>query len=96
MGARLISLSNYRQLQLAANRQKAKGPCLGVRSKKASRPQSMKTAQRLVGSHVDSVERVALDLAFCRARVSAKWWDYSLILPTIFFLSCLAVIAFGL
>jgi hypothetical protein len=97
VGGHVISLTDYRQLQLAANREIATGPSVRMRSKKASHPQSMKTQQQqLVGSHVDSVDRVAVDLIFCRANVSSKWWDYKFILQAIFFLGCLAVVAFGL
>jgi hypothetical protein len=97
MGGRLISLADYRELHGAGNvRERSKGPSLRARPKKGSRGQPMKTRQRVVGSHVDSIDRVTIPRALSRTNVSPKWWDYRFILPSVFVLSCLALVAFGL
>ena len=85
MGGRVISLIEYRQFHLVANRREMpKGPSLRARPKKGSRGQPMKTRQRVVGSHVDSIDRVTIPRALSRTNVSPKWWDYRFILPSVF------------
>jgi hypothetical protein len=98
MGGRVISLIDYRELRLAGSvRETAKGRYFRVNLKNASHMRSMKTRQRLVGSHVDSIDRVRVLSAFSGTNLSPKWSsDYRFVVPAAFFLICLVLVAFGL
>lgn len=92
MGGRVISLIDYRGLRLARNGQTAREPSLGVRLKKPH-PRPPKARQRLLGSYVDSIDRVEMSLTFPRTKVSPKWWDSGFIVPVLALLCCVAVVA---
>ncbi len=80
MGGRIILLSDYRELKLDSNGETSKTS--PVRSKQPP--------------HRNFAHRAAIGSRDCPARVNSSWRDYKHILPAIFFLSCLALVAFGL
>jgi hypothetical protein len=96
MGTRIISLTDYRQQRPADARQTRKGASLRRRLKNASPPRPMKTRQRLVGSHVDPAQAVAVDAVLSRTNTAPRRWDNRFILTAAFFLGCLVMVALGL
>jgi hypothetical protein len=96
MGGRVISLINYRELRFAESaRETGEGRsfCRSLKNGSHSRP--MKPRQRFVGSHRDSIDSAKPALMFSRTNVSPKW-DRGFLLAALFFVGCLAFVAFGL
>lgn len=85
----------FGELPLQRARETAKVLPFRVNLKSASHTRPIKMRQRLVGSHVDSIDPAVPDLLFSRTHASPKW-DRRFVLAAAFFVGCLALVAFGL
>jgi hypothetical protein len=95
MGSRVISLSDYRENHSAGEHEPRKISCVRPHPKKPSHPRAMKMRRRVVGTHVDSADRVTIESRVYRAKLKTARGKPEITLMLIFLL-CLALAAFAL
>ena len=96
MGSRVISLTAYQERRLESAREEPKRGPVPIRLKRASQIRLTTTRQRLVGTQVDSVERLVIDAQFPLTKTGTRQWDNRTILIALFFLGCLVMAGLGL
>ena len=95
MGSRVISLSDYRENHGAAEHEPRNKSVGRLHPKKSAHPGAMKTRRQVVGTHVDSADRVSIESKVYRAKLNAARGKPEITLMLIFLL-CLALAAFVL